>query len=216
MRGIILQRSHHQMNYKMRRLLLPMETIWRDFLQPTMCRPRTADIWADICQGRTACQQQSRQLCYCNETANLWLWDADYCTKTRRPCGRVVLATLYVSAHSLCGLLERHLCKSTIVARQRQDRSAAACQHCSPAIIARLQCGAAARRWSFAPRPSQLQACDAVARPRGRFIVALQERSPSIVADLQGALCAVARQRHISAPSIAVRHQRDHCATTHR
>ena len=204
------------MKYKMRRLLLPTEIFWRDFLQPTMCRPRTADIWADIRQGGAACQPQSRQLCYCNATARLRLWDADYDTKTRRRCSSVVLVTLYVSAHSLCGLSERHLCKSTTVARQQQDRGAAARQQRSPAIIARLQRGAAARRRSFAARPSRQRACDAVARPRGRLIVALQERSSSIVADLQGALCAVARQRHISTPSIAVRHQRDHCALAHR
>ncbi len=108
----------------MRWLSLATETIWRDFLQPTMCRPRTADIWTEIHQGRAACQPRSRQLsrCYCNATSLLLLWDANYGTKTRRQCGSMVLATLYVSAHSLCSLLELNLCKSTIVARQQQDQ----------------------------------------------------------------------------------------------
>ena len=185
----------------MRRLLIPTETRWRDFLQPTMCRPRTTDIWtADIRRGGAACQQRSRQLCYGNATAHLRLRDADYGTTTRRRCGNVVQAKLYVATHSLSGPSERHLCKSTIIARQQQDRGAAARHQCSPAIIARLQRGAAARHWRFAARPSR---------------AALRSsRSSSIVVRLEGFLCAVARQWHI--PTIAVRHQRDHCATAHR
>ena len=215
MMGIILQRSHHQMNLKMKRLLIPTETRWRDFLQPTMCRPRTTDIWtADIRHGGAACQQWSRQLCYGNATAHLRLRDADYGTTTRRRCGNVVQAKLYVATHSLSGPSERHLCKSTLIARQQQDRGAAARHQRSPAIIARLQRGAAARHWRFAARPSRGRACDAVAPQRDCFTVARQERSSSIVVRLEGFLCAVARQWHI--PTIAVRHQRDHCATAHR
>jgi hypothetical protein len=44
-----------------------------------MCRPKTADIWTR--QGGAACQLRSRQLCYCNATAHLRHWDADYCRK---------------------------------------------------------------------------------------------------------------------------------------
>ena len=138
--------------------MIPTETRWRDFLQPTMCRPRTADIWtadiwtADIRRGGAVCRQRSRQRCYCNATAHLQVRDADYGTKTRRRCGSVVQAKLYVAVHSLSCPSERHLCKSTIVTRQQQQRN--------PAIIARLQRGAAARRRRVAARPSRRRACD--------------------------------------------------------
>jgi hypothetical protein len=88
---------------------------------------------------------------------------------------------LYVATHSLSRSSERHLCKSPIIARQQQDRGAAARQQRSLAIIARLQLGAAARQRRFEARPSRERACDAVAPPRDRFTVARQERSSSIV-----------------------------------
>ena len=154
------------MNFNMGRLMIPTETRWLDFLQPPMCRPRTADIWtADLRHGGAACQQRSRQLCYCNATAHLWLGGADYGTKTRRRCCSVVQAKLYVAAHSLSCPSELHLCKLTIVALQQQDCGAAVRQQRSPAIIACLQRGAAARRRRCAARPRRRRACDAVARP---------------------------------------------------
>jgi hypothetical protein len=69
--------------------------------------------------------------------SRLRLWDADYGTKIRQESGSVVQATLYVAFEPSVGVIFVQGYRRTTATRPRATAA-------QPAIIARLQLGAAA------------------------------------------------------------------------